>query len=89
VVIHCENPREDGPFGSSGASEAFQSAGHMAVINAIADACGVRVFELPANPEKVKKALKKMNGGEKDVPRKYFLGSDLYDELEEIKANPM
>jgi aldehyde oxidoreductase len=89
VVIHCENPREDGPFGSSGASEAFQSAGHMAVINAISDACGVRVFELPANPEKVKKALLKPGNGGEDIPQRYFLGSDLYDELEAIKANPL
>jgi aldehyde oxidoreductase len=28
-----------------------------AVINAIYDACGVRIFDLPATPEKIKAAL--------------------------------
>jgi aldehyde oxidoreductase len=88
-VIHCENPRSDGPWGSSGASEAFQSSGHMAVINAINNACGVRVYELPAYAEKVKAGLDILaSGGEILPPKKYFLGSDLYDELENIKNNP-
>jgi aldehyde oxidoreductase len=29
-----------------------------AVINAINDACGVRIYDLPATPDKIKKALK-------------------------------
>jgi len=90
TLIHCENPRELGPFGSSGASEAFQSAGHMAIINAINNACGVRIYELPATPEKVKAGLDVVAKGGKTVPpKKYFLGSDLYDELEDIKSNPV
>ncbi|MBF0530545.1 MAG: hypothetical protein HQK55_15020, partial [Deltaproteobacteria bacterium] len=28
-------------------------------------------------------------GGKISSPKKYFLGSDLYDELESIKANPV
>jgi aldehyde oxidoreductase len=28
-----------------------------AIINAIYDACGVRIFDLPATPEKIKAAL--------------------------------
>lgn len=90
VLIPCENPRTDGPFGSSGASEAFQSSGHMAVINGIYHACGVRIYELPALPSKVKAGLDVLaGGGEIEGPRKYFLGSDLYEELENIKANPV
>ncbi|HWQ79302.1 MAG TPA: molybdopterin cofactor-binding domain-containing protein [Anaerovoracaceae bacterium] len=89
-VIHCENPRELGPFGSSGASEAFQSAGHMAVINAINNACGVRIFSLPATPEKVKAGLDILAAGRKiEPPKKYYLGPDMYEELEKIKANPV
>ena len=89
-VIHYERPDEVGPFGSSGASEAFQSSGHMAVINAIKNACGVRIHELPATPAKVKAGIDAIGvGKEPEVPAKYFLGSELYDELEDIKANPV
>ena len=89
-VIHYERPDEVGPFGSSGASEAFQSAGHMAVINGISNACGVRIHELPALPAKVKAGLEAIAAGKKpEAPKKYFLGSDLYEELENIKANPV
>ncbi|MGI6679648.1 MAG: molybdopterin-dependent aldehyde oxidoreductase [Dehalobacterium sp.] len=89
-VIHYERPDEVGPFGSSGASEAFQSSGHVAVLNAINNACGVRIYEMPATPEKVKAGLDIIAvGGKVEPPQKYFLGSDLYDELEEIKANPV
>jgi aldehyde oxidoreductase len=62
-VIHYERPDEEGPFGSSGASEAFQSSGHVAVLNAIYNACGVRIYEMPATPEKVK-------GGAGDTSRR-------------------
>jgi len=89
-VIHCQNKREGGPWGSSGASEAFQSSGHMAVINAIHNACGVRIYELPVTPEKVKAGLDIIAaGGKIQPPCKFYLGSDLYEELEKIKANPV
>ncbi len=89
-TIHLVTPRSKNPFGSSGASEAFQSAGHMAVINAINNACGVRIYELPASPDKVKAGLEKLAKGEKiDPPKKYFLGSDFYEEMEYIKNNPV
>ncbi|NLX86734.1 MAG: molybdopterin-dependent oxidoreductase [Clostridiales bacterium] len=89
-VIHYERPDEEGPFGSSGASEAFQSSGHVAVLNAIYNACGVRIYEMPATPEKVKAGLEILAaGGKIEPPKKYFLGSDLYEELEDMKANPV
>jgi len=89
-VIHLDGFDERGPFGSSGASEAFQSSDHVAVINAINNACGVRIYELPATPEKVKEGLDILAaGGKIEPPKKYFLGSDFYDEMENIKANPM
>ncbi len=89
-LIYHESDDKTGPFGSSGASEAFQSSGHMAVLNAIYNACGVRIYEMPATKEKVKEGLDILaSGGEIKPPQKYFLGSDLYDELEDIKANPV
>ncbi len=90
TVIHLENYDATGPFGSSGASEAFQSSGHVAVLNAIYNACGVRIYEMPATKEKVKAGLDIIaQGGKILPPKKYFLGSDLYDELENIQANPV
>ena len=88
-IIHHERSDELGPFGSSGASEAFQASGHVAVINAIYNACGVRVHEVPATPAKIKAGLDAIAKGEKPyAPEKYFLGMDMYDELQEIKDNP-
>lgn len=44
-AIHLDGFDERGPFGSSGASEAFQSSDHVGeVINAINNACGVRIW---------------------------------------------
>ena len=89
-VIHLESYVPDGPFGSTGASEAFQASGHVAVLNAIYNACGVRIFEMPATKEKIKAGLDIIAaGGKVEPPKKYFLGADLYDELENIKANPV
>ena len=90
VLLPYETPRGDGPFGSSGASEAFQSSGHVAVLNAIYNACGVRIFEMPARPGKVKAGLEILaSGGKIEPPGKYFLGSDLYEALKDIRANPV
>ncbi len=88
-LIFVENPREAGPHGSCGCSECYQSSGHMAVINAIDNACGARVYALPATPDKVKAAYEAKQRGEDLTPPKYFLGSDFEDEMELIKANPM
>ncbi|MDD2215002.1 MAG: molybdopterin-dependent oxidoreductase [Eubacteriales bacterium] len=58
-VIYFENPREHGPFGASGVGELPLSSPHASIINAIYDACNVRIRELPALPEKILAELKK------------------------------
>lgn len=89
-AIHLDTSIPDGPFGSSGASEAFQAAGHCAVINAIYNACGVRIHEIPALPEKIKAGLDAISeGGKPGAPKKYYLGTELYEELESIQADPL
>ncbi|MDR2457976.1 MAG: molybdopterin-dependent oxidoreductase [Clostridiales Family XIII bacterium] len=89
-TIHLENRRRQNEFGSSGASEAFQSSGHVAVINAIYNATGVRIYDLPATKEKIKEGIDRINRGEKiSPPKKYFLGSDFYEEMENIRKNPI
>ena len=88
-VEYIETPRPNGPYGSSGVSECFQSSGHMAVINAINNACGVRIYDLPARPEKVKAAWAAKQEGKDLKPAKYYLGRDFEDVLEEIRNEPI
>ena len=88
-LIFQETEREHGPHGSAGCSEVFQCCNHMAVINAINNACGVRVYDLPATPDKIKAGLEKVQKGEDLTPPKYYLGSDFEEELDGIKANPI
>jgi aldehyde oxidoreductase len=90
IVWLEENIRPGGPFGSSGLSELFQSGEHMSVINGIFAATGVRIYELPAYPEKIKAGLDKLAKGEKiEPPAQYYLGSDFYAEMDDIARNPM
>jgi aldehyde oxidoreductase len=86
---YIQTPRPTGPQGSSGCSEAFQSSGHVAVINAIYDAAGVRIHTLPATPEKIKAALEAKARGESATPARWYLGGDFDDVVDEIKANPI
>jgi aldehyde oxidoreductase len=57
-IIYVQSPRPDGPFGASGVGEIPLCAPHPAIINAIYNACGVRITALPALPEKVLAGLK-------------------------------
>jgi len=88
TVMYAENPRAKGPFGSGGCSELFQSGNHMCVINGIYDAVGVRVSDLPATAERVKALMEMKARGEESVPEYRYLGSELYDELDIIAADP-
>lgn len=56
-IIYYENPRKLGPFGASGVGELPITGPNSAVANAIYWACGARVKELPARPEKVLAAM--------------------------------
>jgi aldehyde oxidoreductase len=57
-LYYVETPRPDGPHGASGVGELPLTCPHAAVINAIYNACGVRIRRLPALPEKVLEGLK-------------------------------
>jgi aldehyde oxidoreductase len=57
-IHYVETPRENGPFGAAGVGELPLTSSHVAVVNAICDATGVRVRHLPALPEKVLEGLK-------------------------------
>ncbi|SMD12051.1 aldehyde oxidoreductase [Desulfocicer vacuolatum DSM 3385] len=53
-----ETPRTRGTLGATGVGEMAMVSTAPAVINAIKDACGVLITDLPATPEKVLAALK-------------------------------
>ncbi|MFH1137345.1 MAG: molybdopterin cofactor-binding domain-containing protein [Pseudomonadota bacterium] len=52
-IIYVENSRPEGPFGAAGVGELPLTSPHAAIINAIHNACQVRIRHLPALPEKV------------------------------------
>jgi len=59
VITPRETPRKNGPLGATGIGEMTMVSTAPAVTNAIQDACGVRIYDLPATPEKIKAALLK------------------------------
>jgi len=60
--IVVQVPHEDGPFGAKGAGETGALTVAPAIANAIEDAVGVRIRDLPITPEKVLRALAEKNG---------------------------
>src|SRR5437016_7720517 len=53
-----ENPSNEGPFGAKAIGEMASNAQAPAIINAIHDATGIWITELPAKPERVLRALR-------------------------------
>ncbi len=56
-ILLLEDPDPTGPFGAKGVSEVATVPMTPAVINAIANACGIRLRSLPARPQDVLAAL--------------------------------
>ena len=57
-ILLVEDPEPLGPFGAKGISEVATVPMTPAVLNAIADALGVRIRQLPATPERIRSAMK-------------------------------
>ena len=58
-----------GPYGAKGIGEPAMTPVAPAIANAVADAIGVRVFEMPITPERIVKALKRHSAvGRADPP---------------------
>lgn len=55
IILEC--PSTNGPFGAKGIGEMTANAPAPAIVNAIYDAVGVWINELPATPERVLRAL--------------------------------
>ena len=60
-VIH-ECPSTNGPFGAKGLGEMTANCPAPAIVNAIHDAVGIWLNELPASPERILKALDEQGG---------------------------
>ena len=57
-ITFVNSPRKRGPFGACGMSESVLVPTAPAIANAVYDACGARVRNLPITPEKVKATLR-------------------------------
>jgi aldehyde oxidoreductase len=57
VITPRETPRTKGTLGATGIGEMTMVSTAPAVINAINNACGARIYDLPATPDKIKAAL--------------------------------
>jgi len=63
IPILVENEEPTGPFGAKGVGELSLIPSAPAILNAIADAIGQRIYHLPANLERVLEAIQKGAGG--------------------------
>jgi aldehyde oxidoreductase len=88
TVKNLETPRDYSPFGGSGSSEGFQSAGHVSILNAVYNAVGIRVGSTPATPEKVKKAIDEKKNGVYRPQEPFDFGYDFDEQLDYMIANP-
>jgi CO/xanthine dehydrogenase Mo-binding subunit len=61
-ILVLERPAPDGPFGAKGPGEMCANPVLPAVANAVFNAVGVRINDLPITPEKVLRALKARGG---------------------------
>ncbi|MEK6711610.1 MAG: xanthine dehydrogenase family protein molybdopterin-binding subunit, partial [Nitrospinota bacterium] len=60
ILVETKNP--SGPYGAKGLGEMVQLATEPAIANAVYDAVGVRITDLPITPEKILKALREKEG---------------------------
>ena len=68
VPIIVESPEPSGPFGAKGVGEPALIPTAPAILNALADALGQRIYNLPANLERVLEAsIKSGHFGPKEV----------------------
>jgi len=59
IVDFVEADYPEGPYGAKGLGEVPLMAAHAAVINAVSDAIGGRVFQYPATPERILRAYRR------------------------------
>jgi CO/xanthine dehydrogenase Mo-binding subunit len=52
-----------GPFGAKGVGEPSVCSVAPAIVNAVYDAVGIRIYDLPLTPEKIARAIKNQRAG--------------------------
>lgn len=67
VSIFVEAPHREGPYGAKGIGEPLTACAPAAIANAVYNAIGVRIKELPITREKILWALKEKSSVEKKV----------------------
>jgi CO/xanthine dehydrogenase Mo-binding subunit len=60
--VYIEHEQANGPFGAKGVGEVATFCVGPAIANAIDDACGIRLMEMPLNAEAVYRALRAKQG---------------------------
>ena len=68
-IAVLERPAPDGPYGGKGPGEMCANPVLPAVVNAVFNAVGVRIDELPVTPEKVLRGIR-ANGGARPQARR-------------------
>jgi xanthine dehydrogenase molybdenum-binding subunit len=61
ILVETQDP--EGPYGAKGVAEPGIVPVAPAIVNAIADAVGVRIRDLPATPEKIVDGLERRTTG--------------------------
>jgi CO/xanthine dehydrogenase Mo-binding subunit len=61
-IFFVEEPHPEGPYGAKGLAEPATAPTAAAIANALFNATGIRIREVPLTPEKVEAALEKMEG---------------------------
>ncbi len=67
-LVFVETDDEFGPFGAKGVGEPGLVPTAPAIGNAVYNAVGIRIHDLPITPEKVLRALKQKRMGGRSVP---------------------
>ena len=60
--LYVEHEQSNGPFGAKGVGEVATFCVGPAIANALDDACGVRLMEMPLNAEAVYRAIRAKAG---------------------------
>jgi CO/xanthine dehydrogenase Mo-binding subunit len=68
-TMMVEVPEPSGPFGAKGAGESTMVPVAPAILNAVADATGARVTDLPARPDRVLAAMSGQGRNRQDMNR--------------------
>jgi len=68
-VIEVDSYEPEGPFGAKEAGEGLTIPGAGAIANAVYNAVGVRITDMPITPEKVLRALEEQRMQEEDDRR--------------------